>query len=90
MDKPFLAYRGDDPYIFVCYAHDDDETVYPEIQWLHDQGFNIWYDEGISPGASWRNELADSIDGSHLFLYFVSGNVKLTPLGNVKLTPLGN
>ncbi len=23
MDKPFSAYRGSDPYVFVCYAHDD-------------------------------------------------------------------
>ena len=27
MDKPFPAYKGDEPYIFVCYAHVDDEIV---------------------------------------------------------------
>jgi hypothetical protein len=31
MERPFPAYKGDDPYIFVCYAHDDSEMVYPEI-----------------------------------------------------------
>ncbi len=53
MDRPFPAYKGDEPYIFVSYAHADDEIVYPEIQWLHDQGFNIWYDDGIDPGSTW-------------------------------------
>ncbi|MCZ6869785.1 MAG: TIR domain-containing protein, partial [Gammaproteobacteria bacterium] len=72
MERPFPAYKGDEPYIFVSYAHADDEIVYPEIQWLHDQGFNVWYDEGISPGTVWRNELAESIDGSSLFLYFIT------------------
>ena len=72
MDKPFAAYTGDQPYVFVCYAHDDSDVVFPEIQWLKDQGFNIWYDEGISPGSEWRDELADSISNASLFLYFVS------------------
>ncbi len=41
MDKPFPAYKGDRPYVFVCYAHDDEYVVYPEIAWLHEQGINI-------------------------------------------------
>jgi serine/threonine-protein kinase len=72
MKIPFRAYSGDEPYVFVSYAHDDANTVYPEMQWLHDQGFNVWYDEGISPGAVWRNELAESIMGAGLFLFFVT------------------
>ncbi len=51
MDRPFPAYKGDEPYIFVSYSHEDDGFVYPEIRWLKDQGFNIWYDEGITPGT---------------------------------------
>ena len=38
LDKPFPAYQGDEPYVFVCYAHDDEDMVYPEIGWLHEQG----------------------------------------------------
>ncbi len=34
MDQPFPAYRGDEPYVFVCYAHEDEGVVYPEIGWL--------------------------------------------------------
>ncbi len=72
MKKPFRAYSGDQPYVFVSYAHEDANAVYPEMKWLHDQGFNVWYDEGISPGTVWRNELADSIMGAGLFLFFVT------------------
>lgn len=44
MDKPFPAYEGSEPYIFVCYAHEDSNVVYPEIQWLNEQGVNVWYE----------------------------------------------
>lgn len=57
MERPFPAYKGNQPYVFVSYAHDDAELVYPEIHRLREAGFNIWYDEGISPGATrspWR------------------------------------
>ena len=44
---PFEAYQGDQPYIFISYAHKDSEVVYGEITELHENEFNIWYDEGI-------------------------------------------
>ena len=72
MDRPFPAYQGDEPYIFVSYSHEDSDVVLPGIQQLRDQGFNIWYDEGISPGASWREELAESILGCDLFIILIS------------------
>lgn len=72
MEKPFTAYKGDEPYIFVCYAHEDSAIVYPEIKWLHQQGVKIWYDEGISAGRIWRKEIAEAIQGASKFLYYVS------------------
>jgi Tol biopolymer transport system component len=71
-EQPLPAYDGVEPYIFVTYAHEDVELVYPHIRWLQEQDFNIWWDEGISPGASWRTELADAIQGCSLLLYFVT------------------
>ncbi len=61
MDRPFPAYSGNEPYVFVSYAHKDSNAVFPELKWLKDQGFNIWYDEGISPGTEWREELGQAI-----------------------------
>ena len=72
LDKPFPAYTGDEPYMFVCYAHESDEVVCPEIGWLRDQGVNIWYDEGISAGKVWRRELAEAIQGASKLLYYIS------------------
>ena len=72
MNRPFPAYKGDEPFIFVSYAHADAEQVYGELQSLHDQGFNVWYDDGISPGQNWRQELADAIDDASMLLYFVT------------------
>lgn len=72
MEKPFPAYDGDEPYVFVCYAHADSRIVYPEIRWLRDQGINLWYDEGISPGAEFPERLGSAILGASLVLYYVS------------------
>ncbi len=72
MDKPFAAYKGDESYVFVCYAHEDSAVVYPEMAWLNDQGVNIWYDEGISAGKVWRRELAEAIQGASKIVYYIS------------------
>ena len=44
MNEPFESY-GEDPYIFVSYAHRDKESVYSTLKYLYDQKINIWYDE---------------------------------------------
>jgi tetratricopeptide (TPR) repeat protein len=72
MDRPFPAYKGDEPYIFVSYAHKNATEVYSELSWLHDLGFNIWYDEGIEAGTEWREELGHAIKESSVFLYLVT------------------
>lgn len=69
---PFKAYSGSEPFVFVSYSHRDAETVYKELKWLRDAGFNVWYDEGISPGRSWPEELANAINKCSLVLLFVT------------------
>lgn len=64
MDRPFAAYEGDAPYFFVSYAHADDEIVFQEMSWIHDAGFNLWYDDGIHVGSDWRQSLADALEGA--------------------------
>ena len=56
----------------MCYAHGDSALVYPEIKCLHDQGINLWYDEGISAGKVWRAEIADALAAAETVLYFIS------------------
>jgi TolB-like protein/tetratricopeptide (TPR) repeat protein len=70
MKRPFSACQGEEPYVFVCYAHENADMVYPELERLHNAGVRIWYDEGVSPGARWSDELARALSGSALVLFF--------------------
>ena len=72
MKTPFPAYKGDEPYVFICYAHEDARLVYPELQKLKDSNANVFYDEGISPGNEWTQELANAIDGCAQLIFFAS------------------
>ena len=72
MNEPFESYAGEDPYIFVSYAHRDKESVYSTLKYLYDQKINIWYDEGIPPSAEWVEEIAQAIKRSSLFVLFMS------------------
>jgi len=72
LETPFAAYRGDEPCIFVCYAHEDSDVVYPEMAWLREQGLNLWYDEGISAGKNWRAAIGDSLLGASHVLFYIS------------------
>jgi len=69
---PFPAYRGSEPYVFACYSHANSDLVYPELERIRALGINVCYDEGISPGGEWTQEIADAIDSSHKLVFFVS------------------
>jgi hypothetical protein len=69
---PFEAYVGDEPFVFVSYSHKDSRIVYPEIARLHQNGFRIWYDEGIDPGNEWPQEVANALARCLFFLVFIS------------------
>lgn len=72
---PFPAYKGTQDYVFVSYAHADARIVYPELERLKRLGYNLWYDEGVSPGARWSDELALRIHNCSLFLVLVTPGV---------------
>ncbi len=71
-NTPFPAYNGDGDYIFVSYSHADSPIVYPQLERLKRLGYNIWYDEGVSPGARWSDELALRIHQCTTFLVFIT------------------
>lgn len=47
------SYNGNEPYIFISYAHKDNNTVYPVIARIQKDGYRAWFDEGIDPGTEW-------------------------------------
>lgn len=60
------------PYVFVCYAHDERDSVIEQIDWLRSQGFTVWFDEVIEAGSRWSDDLARAVEGCAVFLYFLS------------------
>ena len=72
---PFEAYKGDDDYIFVSYAHIDAEEVYKDIdEFNKDEDINIWYDDGIPVSKEWPEVLQNKIESCTAFLVFISDN----------------
>ena len=66
------AYRGDAPFVFVSYSHDDTELVNSELAALTEAGVRVYYDEGIHPGNTWHDDLAKALDRCSLFVFFVT------------------
>ena len=74
LKKPFKAYKGDNPFIFISYAHRDAQLVFSEIRRFHDEGYPIWYDQGLTPGQEWDDEIALALIGCSLLVVFISEN----------------
>jgi len=69
---PCEAYESDNPYIFISYAHDDAEIVYPLVKNLFEAGWDTWYDEGIKPAQSYLPVIADHIKRSSMFVLMLT------------------
>lgn len=74
MKNRLIAYKGDEDYTFISYAHKDFEQVNEILCEVNDLGYNLWYDEGIDPGNEWAEEIAYALFKSKLFIVFVSNN----------------
>ena len=66
------AYQGKDPYVFVSYAHKDWSEVEPIIMQLKHQMCRVWYDEGLRPGGSWDDDLAEHIMSCACFVVLLT------------------
>lgn len=76
IDAPFDAYDGEDPYIFVCYSHNDALEVFQDLKYFNDAGVNVFYDEGLPSAISWTSSIEIKIKSSALFVPFISNNLK--------------
>ena len=72
--KAFDTEREEGEYIFASYSHKDADEVMPELERFHDEGYNIWYDEGIFGGTKWKEYIGKNLIGSSLFVVFISPN----------------
>ncbi|MCM1189245.1 MAG: TIR domain-containing protein [bacterium] len=67
-------YEGKEKYIFISYAHKDNDRVYPIVERLAEMGYRIWYDEGIDPGSEWPETIAEHLNNCEVCIAFLSEN----------------
>ena len=84
--KIFKPYKGNEPFIFVSYNHDDAEVVYRIITDLHERGYRIWHDNGISTGDNFVEALAKRIKDSEAVFCFLSPGYLESPYCKRELT----
>jgi len=71
-EKPCGAYEGDEPYIFISYAHDDAKRVYPIVKNLYEAGWDLWYDEGVKITQQYLPVIADAVKHSTVFVLILT------------------
>jgi hypothetical protein len=48
-------------FVFISYAHENSDRVFPVIETLAGEGYQIWYDKGINISSTWTDEIANAI-----------------------------
>lgn len=69
-----LSYEGPENFIFISYAHKDSDRVLKILEKLVENGYRIWYDDGIAPGSEWPENIAQHLNSCAVFMAFVSNN----------------
>lgn len=72
MSQLFKPYEGKRPYLFISYPHKQSDAVIDTIRILHDQGYRLWYDEGIPAGSDWPANIAQHMRGCEAVICFLS------------------
>ncbi len=61
----FDAYDAEklsEPFVFISYKREDYEAVGTYARYLHDNGINVWYDNGLRAGSDWESYLMTVIE----------------------------
>lgn len=72
INMPITPYKGNEKYIFVSYSHRNTATVLKIIEHLQNDGYRVWYDEGIDPGTEWDENIANHVEECSCFVAFLS------------------
>ncbi len=59
-------------YLFVSYAHKDKKIVNNIIGALESKGVSLWFDNGITAGADWSENIGSKLEGASLVLLMLS------------------
>ena len=67
-------YEGEKDYLFISYSHKDAERINPILERLEQEGYRLWYDEGIDPGSEWPETIATHLDKAAACVGLISAN----------------
>lgn len=62
--------------IFISYAHEDKEIVFPLAKRLASADFNVWMDERLNPADRYDDRISDAIRQCQIFMPILSSQVK--------------
>lgn len=60
------------PFIFISYAHKNNNAIRPLINKMQQDGFTVWFDDDILPGSEWSEVIATHIEQCALFVAFIT------------------
>ena len=79
MSRFFKPYEGNKPFLFISYSHRQSDQVVDSIRILHEQGWRLWYDEGIPAGSDWPANIAQHMQGCEKVVFFLSERAMESP-----------
>ena len=75
MDNTFEKtpiYEGAEPYIFISYSHKNNQQATDIIELLYENGYRVWYDNGLIPGDQYMDVIASHIKDCTVFMCLLS------------------
>ncbi|MBR5321776.1 MAG: toll/interleukin-1 receptor domain-containing protein [Clostridia bacterium] len=70
--KILSPYNGEKDFIFISYSHKNSSSVLEIVEKLINDGYRVWYDEGIDPGTEWDDFIAEKLEKCGYFIAFIS------------------
>ena len=58
--------------LFICYAHTDIWQVKQLVEVLQSGGHSLWFDDRLTVGEDWKQQISQNIRDSDTFLYILS------------------
>lgn len=68
------AYVGNEPFVFVSYAHSDKQIAESVIIGLKQKMCRVFYDDGLTPGEPWNDELAEKVIKCECLVVLLTNN----------------
>lgn len=66
------------PYLFVSYADRDKELIQSLTRAMREDGYRLWYQDGISEGGEDLNTVSARLESAHAAVFFLSQNAVLS------------